>query len=417
MARGKHVGKIVVSLGDERVPLDRRLAGGLFREDRSYLVTGGLGGFGLAVAGWLVEQGAREIVLAGRRGAAGDPALQAIAALRARGATVVVKSVDVGDAPALAAVIAELEQEVSPLGGVFHAAMVLDDGLLSQLDPARIEAVMRPKAAGALNLDLLTRAMPIDHFVLFSSVSALVGNPGQASYAAANAYLDGLARRRRFLGLPALSVQWGALSDVGVVASDTALRDRLEQLGVRPFTSAEALSTLGRLLHQDAAVLSFADVDWSRWSERSHSPRFEHVSAPSDEGIGGVRHALREQLLALPSDRRLDVVEEQLRERVSEITQLPREKVDGDRTLDGMGIDSLMAVELSLKVETSTGIVLPTGLLMRSPTLRGVAAYILAELLIDDKLDEAAVDSMSDDEADALLEALVGAGAVDLETL
>jgi NADPH:quinone reductase-like Zn-dependent oxidoreductase len=202
MAQARHIGKVVLTPEVESTPAS-------IQPDGTYLITGGLGGIGLTVARWLVEQGARHIVLVGRH-APSASAVQAIQAMRALGTQVTVEQADVARADEIAAVLAHIDRSMPALRGVFHAAGVLDDGLLAQQSWERFERVLGPKVNGAWNLHVLTQDKPLDLFVLFSAGAALIGPLGQGSYAAANAFLDGLAYLRASLGLPAISINWGA---------------------------------------------------------------------------------------------------------------------------------------------------------------------------------------------------------------
>src|SRR5262249_17391250 len=175
----------------------------------------------------------------------------------------------VADQAALDRYLMSLEGSRVPLKGVFHAAMVIDDALGKDLDRSRMEAVLRPKVAGAQHLDRLTRRFDLDCFVLFSSATVLVGNPGQANPVAANAFLEGLAQRRRAEGLPALAVSWGAIGDVGYLAKNAGVNRALAQrLGSASLTAAEALAGLELLLAGDGrdvrgAAVGYARIDWS----------------------------------------------------------------------------------------------------------------------------------------------------------
>ncbi len=188
-----------------------------FDPEGSYLMTGGLGGLGLAVAGWMVERGARRLVLVGRRGASGA-AREKLGQMEAAGAEIEVARADVANRQQLASVLDRIRRSASPLLGVVHAAGVLDDGILLEQDAARFAGVMAPKVRGSWNLHLLTRDDPLDFFVLFSSIASFLGSPGQGSYAAANAFLDALAHHRRAAGLPASSINWGPWAEVGLAA-------------------------------------------------------------------------------------------------------------------------------------------------------------------------------------------------------
>lgn len=206
MQRSGHVGKILVQPPTKPVAA----AAPPFRIDPAvtHLVTGGYGGFGLEAARWLADRGARHLVLVGRRGADKPEAQALVEALRERGVSVRAAACDVADATALGALLADIRATMPPLGGVMHAAMVLEDSVIANLGERQLERVLAPKVEGARLLDELTRGDPLGYFVLFSSVTTFVGNPGQAAYVAANGYLEGVARRRRESRLPALAVAW-----------------------------------------------------------------------------------------------------------------------------------------------------------------------------------------------------------------
>jgi NAD(P)-dependent dehydrogenase (short-subunit alcohol dehydrogenase family) len=211
------------------------------------MVVGGLGGFGLAVAGWLADRGARSLVLTGRRGATPE-AEAGLAALRARGVRVAAEAADVTRREEVDRVFDRIQRDSPPLKGILHAAMVLDDGLIAQLDRARLAKVMAPKVLGAWHLPQRSLALDLDFFVLFSSMSELVGNAGQANYVAANSFLVALANHRRALGLPALAVDWGRISDAGYVDRNLDTAQRLERIGILGVPAGRATETLGRLI-------------------------------------------------------------------------------------------------------------------------------------------------------------------------
>ena len=267
MRRAQHIGKIVVTMENETLPvIPKKSEEMLFRQDASYLVTGGLGGFGLRVAEWIADNGAGTLVLASRSGVRSAEAKKAVAALQAKGTRVLPLAVDVSDQGAVQGMMARMD-EVAPLAGVFHAAAVLDDGLMADMDEGQFARVMAAKAGGAWNLHQATRDVDLDQFVLFSSVSALVGNAGQANYAAANTFLDELAHLRRAQGQVATSVNWGALAEVGMAARDSKVEERLAQTGVKGLPPKLALSALERVLKADMTQVGVMDVDWKRWRQ------------------------------------------------------------------------------------------------------------------------------------------------------
>ena len=211
-----HVSRILrSSIGDDAAPVP---VISFVRDDRAYLITGGYGALGLAIARSLIARGARHLALMGRRGvtSAGQEAISRLAAL---GADVRVFAGDVAIEADVRRVIDEIAESMPPLAGVIHAAGTLDDGALLQQNWQRFERVLAPKISGAINLHRATRAIPLDFFVSFSSVSSLFGSRGQSNYAAANAYLDAFAHYRRAEGLPALTINWGPWADAGMAAS------------------------------------------------------------------------------------------------------------------------------------------------------------------------------------------------------
>jgi NAD(P)-dependent dehydrogenase (short-subunit alcohol dehydrogenase family)/acyl carrier protein len=414
MSRARHIGKVVVEFDGQSVAA-RRLPRSRFRDDRAYLVSGAFGGFGMALVRWIAQNGARHLVLVGRSGASSDDSAGLLADLRGRGLSVSVHALDVANEESVNALLKQIRANGPPLAGIFHSAMILDDALLSSLSSARLEAVMRPKALGAWHLHCASKQDPLDHFVLFSSVAHMVGNVGQGAYSAANAFLDGLARRRRAEGLPALSVAWGVVGDVGVAARTTGLIAQLEKTGIRPFTASQALAALGRFMEQAPPSIAFADVEWERWASHAEvaaTPRFKKIvqsEASSDRFA-----TFRRELLAHPTPSRPGVLEAKLTATLAPVIGMPASRIPLDRSLDHLGIDSLMAVELSLSFERDAGIKLPTSLLMQGPTIADIAAYVLKEVLAVDNLDESAVESLSEAETDALLAALAESGEVDL---
>lgn len=413
MSRAKHVGKVVVEIAGHEVQAEADPHAALLRPDRTYLVTGGLSGFGASLAAWLVQQGGRHIWLVGRRGVATPGAEALKSELEAQGATVRIDALDIADERAFASCLRRVGEAMPPVGGVFHAAMVLADAPLVELDASMMQRSFSAKAHGADILDRLTRHEPLEHFVLFSSISGLIGNAGQGGYVAANCYLDALAHRRRAAGLPGLSVNWGVISDTGVVARDAALGGHLERMGVKGLTSRSCLQALAGFMRAQVAQACFADVDWTRWAQLSgeRSSRFAEL-VQSSHDRGGRRAEFRQRVLASGSSPTEEVLAI-LREELGRVMQLQVEQVPTDRPLDGIGVDSLMSVELSSRVEAVTGIALSTSVLMRGPTLEGLTAHLLSELLGAEDLDEDDVDNLSDQEADALLKLLAETGALE----
>ena len=264
MAQAKHIGKVVVTLNEPEflvAPSSQQPV--TFREDGTYLLTGGLGGLGLVLAEWMVERGARNLVLVGRSGATSAAAKEALAAMQARGASVMVAEADVGSEVDVARVIGDVSAAMPPLRGIMHLAAVLDDGILLQLNRERFQTVLRPKADGAWNLHTATLDAPLDFFVMFSSVAAVLASPGQGNYVAANAFLDALAHHRRAQGRAGLAINWGLWAEVGVAARPEITKHLMQQ-GILPFSPSQGMHLLERVLQLDSPQAMAIAVDWSR---------------------------------------------------------------------------------------------------------------------------------------------------------
>lgn len=392
MQQSGHVGKIVVA-----PPKVEEVGTGAEPEfradpDGTHLVVGGLGGFGLALADWLVRRGARNLVLVGRSGASTPEAKEAMARLARLGVRVRAPACDAADPKALAAVIEDVRRTLPPLKGVIHAAMVLDDTLIESLDASRVEKVLRPKVDGAANLDRLTRGDRLDYFVLFSSATTVIGNPGQANYVAANAYLESLARKRRAERLPGLAIAWGALEDVGYLAREAAVREKLaRKLGQAGITAAEALDALGRLLAESdatdrvASTIVIAPIDWAsarRELRLLGSPVFAQVI--SDADAGGADAGERVNLSAVVKGRdprqAREAVAEILVGEVARILKLPAKEIGPQRPLAELGMDSLMGLELRMSIERRFGIELPLVAISDTTTLTSIAGTIVSRV-------------------------------------
>lgn len=403
MSKGLHIGKVVVTVDDPAQEMSLDPARPLkLAADGAYLVTGGLGGFGLEVAKWLGEHGAGQLVLMSRSGAASEEAQAAVTAIEAGGTLVTVVAGDVTDPADVARAVEAARADGRNLKGVVHAAMVLDDGFITQLDQARFTTALKPKLLGGWNLHEATSDAPLDFFVMFSSVAALLGSTGQANYVAGNAFLDKLAAHRRALGLPAVSVAWGALGGKGFVARNEAIAHYLESQGIAPVPPEEALAWLGRTLRLDPGAIAIARIDWRKLGKAqaalSTSPRTAHLSS-SDEGRAGGGRA-RAEILAAPAARRPILTEKLLKAQVARVLRVEAGDIDGDRPLNELGLDSLTSFELKNRIETELGVDLPASKFLQKPTISGLAETILDKL---GEADEAGAMALPDGADDAAL--------------
>ncbi|MEU9479487.1 SDR family NAD(P)-dependent oxidoreductase [Streptomyces sp. NPDC048191] len=351
--------------------------------DGTVLITGGLGAVGRHIARLLAERGVPRLLLTSRRGADDPRTAEATAELTALGAEVEVTACDVADPAALAAVIGPVAGE---LRGVVHCAGVLDDGVVAELTPERLARVMRPKADGAAHLHRLTADAQLDLFLLVSSAAGVVGNAGQANYAAANAFLDQLAHHRRALGLPAVSISFGAWAGEGLAAEHADL-ERMARLGHRALTPEQGRDLVELALRRDAPHL----VAWAL-----DLPRLRETTA----GAGGAAAALWRSLLPaprtgqdgadgladrlarLPEAERADRVLALVREEASRALGLrSAESVRADQPLRDLGMDSVTAVELRNRIGARLGSRLPATLLFDHPTPGRLAQHLLATVI------------------------------------
>jgi len=386
MAHARHIGKIVLSIKNQRAPINPHVEESFsLSPEGTYLVTGGLSGFGLGVAQWMVEKGARTLVLVGRSGVSSESAAAAVRTMKEKGAQVVVAQADISEENDAARIIENIRGSMPPLRGVLHAAMVLDDGVLLQLSPERFTQVMAPKVLGAWNLHSLTLDAPLDFFILFSSVSALAGNPGQSNYAAGNAFLDALAHYRRRQNLPALSINWGRIADAGYVARHTNIARHFDAIGFKGITTSQALQAMERLLLQRATHVGVLNIDWRKWSKlasTSTSPRFDLLMSPDALTLqtGGDQGHIRNVVLAAPDEQRKQIIESFLKDQVARVLGTTAAKLESERPLNELGLDSLMMIELKNKTEKEIGLMLSTVELMRGPTISTLALALLQQL-------------------------------------
>ncbi|MBW4633665.1 MAG: type I polyketide synthase [Iphinoe sp. HA4291-MV1] len=416
MAQAKHIGKVVVS--QPKIAANAKNLEELVREDGSYLITGGLGALGLKVAHWLVEQGARYLILAGRRGA-DDRTVAAIQQLEQMGTRVLVASVDIAKQEDVAQLLHKVQATMPPLRGIIHAAGILDDGVLLQQNWERFVKVMAPKVQGTWHLHELTKELPLDFFVCFSSVAALFGSLGQGNYAAANTFMDVLMQHRRTMGLPGLSINWGPWSEAGMSAAlKDRDRDRLSALGLGTISSGEGLQLLGLLEHSLAQV-GVISINWSKFIgqfAQDTVSTFLEGFATGIEPTSKEKSQFLQQLEAAPLEVRHTLLATHIRSQIAKVLALSSpEQIEPRQRLFDLGIDSLMAVELKNWLEASLRCSLRSTLIFDYPTVEALVNYLATEILSietsanmneSDAADSnvlAEVEQLSEEEAEALL--------------
>ncbi len=359
-----------------------------FHPEATYLIAGGLRGLGLQVATWMVERGARYLALMARSQPT-PAALEVLQTLETAGAKIKVLQADISQAEEVARAIAQLDQDMPLLRGVIHSAAVLDDGILLQLTPERLHKVMQPKIEGAWNLHTHTLNKPLDFFVLFSSAASLLGSAGQGNYAAANAFLDGLAHYRQSQNLPALSINWGAWAEVGLAAAQTNRGDRMASLGFGSIPPQQGLEILGHLLTDKTAQLGVIPINWAKVLRANPAvikmPLFQLLTevfsnSGEIETEKSTNFLSRQALLATPSDERQLLLETYFHEQVARVLRMPASKLDRHQPLNSQGLDSLVAVELKNKLKNDLGVDLPMIRFIQGPSIAQLSAQVLTQI-------------------------------------
>lgn len=378
MAQARHIGKVVLDHGAARD--DGPVA---LRDDATYLITGGVGGLGICLAQWLVDQGARHLVLVGRREPSPDAA-DVLAALQMRGAHVLFLRADVSREDDVRQVMARIEPGLPPLRGLFHAAGVLDDRILVNQDWDSFRKVMAPKVLGAIHLHNLTADTELDFFVMFSSSASLLGFPGQGNYAAANSFLDSFAHYRQAQGKPAQSINWGPWDEVGMTVG---LKRQWITLGMSTIKTDQGLDTLGVLLREKAPQVAVLPMDWAQIARRfptGEAPRL--ISGLTREFTATLEPTaewteLGKRVVDAPPAERKPIVVQRLMEMGRVVLGLQgTQSLEAKAPLNELGFDSLMAVELANELGRSAGIPVAVTLLFDYPTFDALADHLLAEV-------------------------------------
>lgn len=386
MQKSGHIGKILVRPPQRAfIPLDKRHTVFSPRPEASYLVTGGCSGFGLATAQWLASVGARNLILVSRSGPASEAARKAVDSLESSGVNVVARACDVTDEAAIETLFREAETAGAPIRGVIHAAAIFDDATIDRMNEEQYRRVVEPKIYGAMALHRATVARTLDFFVLYSSISTALGNPGQANYVAANAFLETLSQHRRAIGLPSQTIGWGAISDTGFLARNKELRDQLSnRMGSTLMTTAEAMQELEAVLTDGNTNFYVGDVNWQRLRAGLpilQQPVYRDVAPGTARGAGASSDEnILARLVEMSLEEGVAHVSQILAEEIGAVLRLTPDKVDTGKSIFDLGMDSLMALELKLGIEDRFGIEIPVMALSEGGSLNTLAEQIVAQL-------------------------------------
>ena len=390
MKTGHHVGKIFVSFrnGITAQAVPQRVPAAKFSAEGSYLVTGGTKNFGFEVAKWIAAHGAGEVILVSRGGSDTAESKQAVEALKTQGVRVSVYACDVSDKRSVLQLMRQLTTDGDsttprhtikptkhlPLKGIFHAAVVLEDGFLRDLTAKSFNTVMSAKVLGALWLHQLTAQFDIklDMFVCLSSISALIANPGQTSYVVANSFLDGLMRRRQSMGLAGTSVNFGAIGGTGILDRKADVRGAFERFGVRAMPIPVACAGMGAVMASGEPQLGVYDVTMAPWKSfipwTARSGRFAKLIEESlaSAGSSQVSVSWRDIISALPVGDRVARAQTDVLEAVSSVLRVAPEALQLTRPVQDIGVDSLTALEIAGKLLTRCDVRVSTVEILRA---------------------------------------------------
>jgi len=381
------------------------------------MITGGLSGFGFAAAEWLYREGVRHFVLLSRSGRPDEKTQASIDDMIRNGAEVLLRAVDVTDFQRLNQVFTDVAaSDLPPLKGVIHSANLYADAPLMEMQQEAFLKVVDTKVEGAWNLHLASRPMDLDYFILFSSISSWVGNPGQANYCAGNAFLDSLSAYRRQQGLPSLTLNWGALAEVGFLASHQEVNDHLQRIGIQSMDPRRALESLPMLNGFQQMNLCMAEVDWPTWAsfhETGASPKFSKLVQTSNASEGSGKPPLIEELEQLedPQARQLRL-REQILEVVAGVLGVgSTDQIDLHRGLTEMGMDSMLAMELRQRLQEAYACKLQATAMFMYPNVEKLVGLFRDQLLqgmfdsqeVVQELGEEDLDDMSEEDLEGAL--------------
>ncbi|OBH79452.1 polyketide synthase [Mycobacterium mantenii] len=389
VSQARHIGKVALTVPSGPGEVLSGCGGGL--AGSTVVITGGTGMAGSALARHLVDRyRVAHVVLVSRSGGRAAGVADLVAGLQEAGAQVSVVACDVADPEAASAMLAEIPAQY-PLRGVVHAAGILDDGLISSLTPDRVDAVLRAKVDGAWNLHELTRHLDLSAFVVFSSMAGIVGTPGQANYAAANSFLDGLAADRRAHGLPGLSLAWGLWEQASAMTAHLGDRDkaRMSRIGLAPLSTEQALAAFDAAMLVDSPVLVAARVDRAALSDNIAAlpPLLrELVAGPTrrvidDTDVTVSTTGLSARLHGLSPEARQRELVDLVCGNAAMVLGVPNPAdIDAGRAFQDLGFDSLTAVELRNRLKNATGLTLSPTLIFDYPTPTVLAAHLDTQL-------------------------------------
>lgn len=367
LQRAKNIGKVIISHSEEFN----------YKNDHSYLISGGLGALGFALAEHLISRGVKHLALLSRS-APTSQLQQRISEYHTQGIVITHYQQDINDLSQLKAVIATIQKSVNPLAGVFHTAGILKDGMINSLTIADFETVLTPKVTGAMNLHQATQHLELDCFVMFSSTASLLGSPGQANYAAANAFMDGLALLRRRQHLTATSINWGPWAEIGMAVT---LESQHRVLGFEPLKPTLAFELLDHVLSSPQSQIAIAAINWNRLSQHMTLPPWLHHLI--SKGSAALKGDLYQLLQQTPPASRSQILKSYLKSIIANILGVSdAASIDEKTGFFEMGMDSLMAIEFKNRIQRGLGdhLKISNTMALENPSIETLSTTIISQL-------------------------------------
>jgi acyl transferase domain-containing protein/NADPH:quinone reductase-like Zn-dependent oxidoreductase/NAD(P)-dependent dehydrogenase (short-subunit alcohol dehydrogenase family)/acyl carrier protein len=375
--------KVIVDFANQTVEIENT-GNNPIKASGTYLITGGTKGLGLEVGKWLVEKGAKNLALVSRSGLRDADAKATVETMRENGINVQVYAVDIADTQETEAMFSNIKADLPELAGIFHGAMVLDDGHLKDMTEDRFRNVLRPKVDGAMNLHWLTKDLRLDFFVVFSSISSLIGNIGQANYVAANAFLDSFAAWRRSLGLAATAINLGSLAESGVVARSENLVKIIEGTGINGLTNKQVMQGLDLILKENPEQVGFFDITWNVFinnAGKTGQILFDELSRNNadtmNEQLSTEQLSNRSIILGMDGSYQHQFVTELLQKQLGKILKISTDNISLDKGINLLGVDSILTVELMGAIWNSFAVSIPPIEFLTGPTVKQLSGKIV----------------------------------------
>lgn len=378
----KPPGNVVIDFSNQPVEVINKHEGKV-KADGTYLITGGTRGLGLEIAKWLVEKGAKNIALLSRSGLKEVNAMMEVEKMKKKGVNVAAYSADISKIHDLQKVFNKMKKDLPKLIGIFHGAMVLDDGFLLDMNEDRFLKVLKPKVDGAMNLHHLSKNLNLDNFILFSSISSLIGNIGQANYVAANAFLDSFTHWRKSMNLPATTINLGVLKEAGVVSRNENIEKILERSGINGFTNTQVMQGIDFIIKEKPTQIGFFDLNWNVISKsfgKSGIALFSEVDkmdTHEEEFLSETQAENRDKLASLDTNSQHEFIVTLLKEQLGRILKIPKANINPNKGINLLGVDSILTIELMGMIKDSFAIEIAPIEFLTGPSVRQLSTKII----------------------------------------